>query len=188
MAPPRADNPSKWKKTDYFATATGWAYCDSVYNGASMTATLAMSDTETGFSATNATHGCGGQFSHTALTPYSMPLAGTWTTNYGQTLTITSAEWKSESSYGTSISRIEAYGADWVLMQNAADDAYNPSKWTYVQWHTTSGGGIGYCATIYNGASVAATLATDTSTLYIASNATHGCGASQFSHTLATRT
>jgi hypothetical protein len=150
-----------------------------------MKAALDMSDAQTGFSATNTTHGCGGQFSHSALTPYAMPLAGTWTTNFGSTLTITSAEWKSSSSWGTSVYRIEAYGANWVLMQNPADDSYNPSKWSLVQFHD-SGDGIGYCTSIFDGVSVAATLNTDTSALYVATNATHGCGG-QFSHTLATR-
>ena len=80
---PRADNPSKWKKTDFFVSGSGWKYCDSVYNGETAAAALGATDAQTGFDASNATHGCGGQFGHSLLTPYALPIMGVWTTNYG---------------------------------------------------------------------------------------------------------
>jgi hypothetical protein len=91
--------------------------------------------------------------------------------------------------------KIEAWGAitspsaeylpaGWILMQNPADDKYNPSKWTKVHWHTV-GSGIGYCMAIYDGETRASTLKKDLTGIYDHTDAAKGC--SGFGHSIATR-
>ena len=64
-----------------------------------------------------------------------------------------------------------------------ADDSYNPSKYSLLEFHAV-GSGFGYCTSTYGHASPVAAFTTDTSAIY---NATEqgagGCG--QFSHTVA---
>jgi hypothetical protein len=184
MQNPSSDayNPDKWSKIEYvtFEGTTGWAQCTSVYDADTAAAALST-DTSDTVDSTDSASGCNG-FPFTTYEAYDFPIAGTWTTDWGSTLTITATEWASSSSWGDSTYTIEAYGANFVLMQNPADDAYNPSLWTLVQFHTV-GDGFGYCMSVYNGATSAAALMTDTSSIYTSSNATAGCNG--FSHTVA---
>jgi hypothetical protein len=117
--------------------------------------------------------------------PSSMNLIGAWTSNYNNDITITSTTFYDKSSYGTNVFNIEKWGDGWILAQNAATNAYNPSKWSIHHFHT-SGSGYGYCQSITDGASADAVLSTDMSTVYDASNAATGCGASGFAHTILT--
>ena len=110
----------------FHASGSGFGYCSAVYDGATSTAAL-VKDTSAIYNASDAAKGCNG-FSHTLLTPFAMPIAGTWTTNFGSTLTISATQWKSVASWGTSVHTIEAYGANWVLMQNPATDACAPRE------------------------------------------------------------
>jgi hypothetical protein len=168
-------NPSKWSKMEYHATEQGWAFCFSVYDAETADAALS-SDTAEVYSASDAEKGCNG-FSHTTVTAFAMPIAGSWKTNWGQDLTVTSTEWKEDKNTYA----IEAYGANFALMQNPADAEYNPSKWTKVEFHTV-GKGFGYCYSVYDGASAAEAFSKDTSKLYDSSDADAGC--SGFGHTI----
>ena len=138
-------------------------------------------DTSATYTSTNAATGCNG-FPHTVMSKATLSIAGKWSTNYGSTLTISESEWKSESSYGNSVHQILAFGKNFVLMQNPADDEYNPSKWTKVEYHT-SGADFGFCMSVYSGETAGAALMTDTSTIYNKANATAGCNG--FPHTIA---
>jgi hypothetical protein len=172
-----AYNPSKWTKNEYHATDDGWAFCSSVYN-AETAAAAADTDTSAIYDSTAASGGCNG-FDHTLVTAYAMPIAGSWNDNWGGSMTITADEYKS----GDSTYQIEAYGANFILMQNPADDAYNPSKWTKMEFHTV-GSGFGFCMSVYNGDTATSALMTATiGTTYIAANATHGCNG--FPHSIA---
>ena len=175
-------NPSKYLKTEFHSLPGGdWAYCDSIY-GLDNASQALLAETSELYDAANATHGCGATgFPHSLLTPYALPIRGTWATNFGATLTISNGAWESvHESWGTSIYRIEAYGDNWVLMQNSADDTWNPSKYSKVEWHT-SGSGFGYCISVYDGSDSVSALSADTSAIYDAANATNGCNG--FSHT-----
>jgi hypothetical protein len=189
MQNPASDayNPSLWTKVEFHKTeGDNWGYCSSVYNGASKQAAI-DTDTKEIYDSTDAAAGCNG-FGHTVSSPYASPLLGSWSDNWGITITINATHWKSEASWGTSTYSILAYGASFYLMQNPSDDAYNPDKWTVVQFHpSTAGGsvanGFGYCMAVYNGASAKAAMEIDTATIYDASNAASGCNG--FGHSVA---
>jgi hypothetical protein len=169
-------NPSKWSKVEYHATADGWAYCTSVYDAPSAAAAL-EADTSTIYVPSNAEKGCN-TFSHTKVTAFAMPYAGSWTTNWGQALTISATEWKEDDTTRV----ITAYGGNYALMQNPADAEYNPSQWTKVEFHKV-GDGFGYCYSVYDGASATAALMKDTSKIYDSADADKGCNG--FGHTVA---
>jgi hypothetical protein len=175
-------NPSKWTKNEYHKTDDGWAFCSSVYDAATAADAIAF-DTSAIYDKDDAAAGCNG-FGHTTVTAYAMPIAGSWTTNWGSSLTIDATSWASESSWGSSTYAIEAYGANFALMQNPADDAYNPSKWTKMEF-TVDGTDFNYCQSIYSGATATAALTADTSSFYDAANMTAGCNG--FGHTVASK-
>ena len=174
-------NPSKYLKTEFHSLpGCGWGYCVSIF-GLDNASQALLADTSELYDAANATHGCGGRFSHSLLTAYELPIRGTWATNFGATLTISNGAWESvHATWGTTIYRIEAYGDGWVLMQNSAEDLYYPSQYSKVEWHT-SGSGFGYCISVYDGSDSVSALLEDTSAIYDAANATNGCNG--FGHT-----
>jgi hypothetical protein len=191
-----AYNPSKWRKEMYHWTAESkdeWSYCSSVYNAADE-ATAKGTDTSldndsngsADYDSTNQDSGCNG-FGHTKVTPLSaMPAAGTWTDNYGSTLTITAEQWVSTSASGTaSTYDITMYGAKFMLAQNGAANAYNPSKWTKMQFHMIGTNKFGFCQTVYDGATEMGALTTATSAIYDATDAATGCNG--FPHSIATK-
>merc|ERR1711934_870654 len=152
-----------------------------VYNGASAAAAL-VTDTSTIYNSSDASGGCNG-FGHSVASPYSMPIAGTYLDNWGANVGITSSQWTSVSSSGSSSTyAIEMYTNNLIVMQNPATASYNPSLWTKVQFHTV-GSGFGYCSSVYNGASAADALMADTSTIYNSSDASGGCNG--FGHSVA---
>ena len=105
------DNAGQWSKFEFHATsAGGYGYCQSVYNAA--TALDAYNtDTSTTYNASNSGSGGCGQFSHTTMTPYSMPAAGKFLDNWGYYVTVNAGMWYSVSSSGSaSMYRVEAYG------------------------------------------------------------------------------
>jgi len=186
-----AYNPSKWTKNEYHAIEDGFASCSSVYNGETA---AAARDTDTttdvdgngsvDYNSEDATAGCNG-FSHSTYTAYAMPIAGKWTDNWGVELEITATEWKTTSGDPkvTTSYPIEAYGADFVLYQNPADAAYNPSKWVLTEFHMI-GNDFGYCMSVFNGATAAAALGGGgLAAGYNASDATGGCNG--FGHSIA---
>jgi len=173
-------NPSLWTKLEYHMLNPGWGYCSSVYDGASAQATL-DTDTTSVYDHTNANTGCNG-FPHTTVTALAMPVAGSWSDNFGATLTINENTWTSESSYGTSVHRIHTWGTNYVLMQNPSDDQFNPDLWTKVDF-VMSGTSFGFCMSVYNGADAIAALNTDVSATWLSGNTTHGCNG--FPHSIA---
>jgi hypothetical protein len=178
-----AYNPSLWRKEEFHAITGGFAFCSSVYNGASAAAALGTDTSvdvdgngDVDYNAADATSGCNG-FGHSTLTAYVNPHIGTYDTNWGSTFTVTATMVDS--------STIEAWGDSWILAQNAADDAYNPSLWSLFKFHTNGSGQLGYCQIVYNGATAAAALTADISASYDAANMlTDGCNG--FGHTLLT--
>jgi len=181
-APTDAYNPSKWQKIEFHDLANGgWAYCTSIMS-ASTAAEALSNDTSAVYSATNQGAGGCGQFSHTSVTAYAMPKAGTWLSNYGQYVTVTNNRWYSSSSYGRSATTIEAYGPSWYISQNAADASWNPSKWQKIEFHDLSGGAWAFCTSIMTAVTAAEALSSDTTAVYNSTNqGAGGCG--QFSHT-----
>lgn len=187
--------PSKWVKTEFHAS-TAWApdgvgFCSTVYD-ADTKADAVAKDTSAIYDTADAKTGCNG-FPHTELKPYALPFAGSWTTNWDEAITISGTEWSAVSGDTTTTYRVEAYGVrnpsdpkshHFMLMQNAADAAYNPSKWTLVEYHK-DGAKFGYCMSVYDGASAKAALTKDTSSIYDKADATAGCNG--FGHTIATK-
>ena len=68
-----------------------------------------------------------------------------------------------------------------------ADDSYNPSKWVKIHWHDKTGTGFEYCQTTYNEETLLDALKHDSvgEGTYNTSDP-NGCGASGFSHSVAT--
>ena len=172
-------NPNMWSLFRFHTVGSGYGFCQIIYNGNSASDTI-LGDVSA-YNASDAAAGCNG-FGHSTMAPYTTPMIGTWTTNFGSNLTVTASAWTSVSSYGTSTYRIEAFGADYILAQNSATAAYNPSLWSLFRFHPTTGGSYGFCQIIYNGATAPAALVGDVSA-YNASNAASGCNG--FSHTIA---
>ena len=175
-------NPSKWTKSQYHAAEDGIAVCYIVYNGE--TAAVAR-DTDTSgiYDSSDETGGCNG-WQFTRFTAYAMPIAGKWADNWGGKHEITATEWIKTSSADPPVSvsyPIEAYGGNFILYQNPADDEYNPSKWVLTEFHMI-GNGFGYCISV--GATAAAALrGGGIAAGYNASDATSGCNG--FGHTVA---
>ena len=180
--PPNAYNPNKWTKVEFHAlTAGGFSYCMSKYDAETASAALAFDSSAT-YNTSDASAGCGG-FGHSAVVPVPLAIAGNWTSNWGAAMTITNLEWRSVSSYGTSVYKIDSWGNNFAIMQNAPD-AYYPNKWTKVEWHALTGSGFSFCMSVYDKDTAAHALVSDTAALYNTSDAAAGC--SGFGHTVAT--
>ena len=179
-----AYNPSLWTKVEFHATSGGsYGYCMSVYTAPNESAAVAFY-TSSIYNASDATTGCNG-FSHSVIAPYSNPIAGSWLGNYGSQLTVTDSTWTSVASWGTSVYTILLYTSSMIIMQNPADDAYNPSLWTKVEYHGSSAAGFSYCMSVYNAPTYQAAISTATlGTVYNSSNAASGCNG--FSHSIMT--
>lgn len=174
-----AYNPSKFVKNEYHSIEGGYAYCSTKYDAATQSEAESF-DSSAVYIKTDEAKGCNG-FPFTKLTKYENPLIGSWTDNYNQKIVISASEWKVGDS---SPHKIEAYGDSWILMQNPADAAYNPSKWSLVQWHK-KGNDWAWCTSVYDGASAKATLTKNTATIYDSSNAATGCNG--FPHSISTK-
>lgn len=61
-----------------------------------------------------------GQFTHTTISPYSIPVAGTWTAG-GATLTISGDQWKSNASWGVTDRVVHAFSPTVAIAQVPAD-------------------------------------------------------------------
>ena len=142
-----------WSLFRFHTVGSGYGFCQIIYNGNSASDTI-LGDVSA-YNASDASAGCNG-FGHSTMAPYTTPMIGTWTTNFGSNLTVTASAWTSVSSYGTSTYRIEAYGNNYILAQNSASNSYNPSLWSLFRFHATSGGSYGFCQIVYNGATAPA--------------------------------
>ena len=113
-----------------------------------------------------------------------MPIAGKWADNWGGKHEITATEWIKTSSADPPVSvsyPIDAYGDNFILYQNPADDEYNPSKWVLTEFHMI-GNGFGYCISV-GATAAAAHRGGGIAAGYNASDATSGCNG--FGHTVA---
>merc|ERR1719387_68002 len=110
-------------------------------------------------------------------------IRGHWKTNWGAYITVTDTHWFSVASYGASYYTIDHFTNSYVIMQNSPTAAYNQSKYTKNEYHSTANGWA-FCSSVYDAADAAAAVATDTSTMYFANNATAGCNG--FGHTTVT--
>ena len=164
-----AYNPSKFVKNEYHTIATGWAYCSSVYDAATLAAAEAK-DTSAIYKKDDKAKGCNG-FGFTEMTAYANPLIGNWKTNFNEKIAISATEWKNGDK---TASKIEAFGDGWILKQNPADDKWNPSKWQLINWHKV-GNDYAYCTSVMSGATAAAALTTDVSSIYDKANSASGC-------------
>jgi hypothetical protein len=181
--------PSKWNKVEYHEIAGGGlAYCTTVYDADSSQAAL-DADTSAIYNQDDEAAGCDG-FPFTEMSPYAFPLAGTWTDNYGATLTLDGTTWESSATYGDSLFHVVAYGDNFVLMQNDADAAYYANKWTKLEFVSiteagsgTSAGDFTYCSTVYDGETAEAALLSDTSGFYNTADISAGCNG--FPHSIA---
>jgi hypothetical protein len=114
-----------------------------------------------------------------------LPIAGRWMDNFGTSFVINGTMWLQLASWGSSMYRVTQFTSTYAIMQNPANDAYNPSLWTKAEFHNLPGGSVGMCMTVYNAATEAAALAANTATIYNTSNPTSGCNG--FGHTVMTR-
>ena len=114
----------------------------------------------------------------------NLALAGTYLTNYGSYISVTDNTWYTVSSYGTSMYHIHAFEGSYIIAQNSANNSYNAGQWSKFEFHATSGGGYGYCQSVYNAATANAAYNTDTSSIYNAADAAAGCNG--FGHTTMT--
>ena len=112
----------------------------------------------------------------------SIAVGGTWLTDYNATVAISDDVWYSSADYGTSAYTVELYTPTFAVLQNPADDAYNPSLFTKVMWHAAEGGGWAYCMVVYDAATAAEALTADDAA-YDSEDAA-GCG--DFPHTVMT--
>ena len=101
-------------------------------------------DTDHLYDPANSTHGCGGRFSHSDMSRYSLPLTGHWMATTGSALTISDDRWVSVASWGISTYTIEFFTPSLVVMQNSPTASYNAGKWSKVEYHTNADGSIGY--------------------------------------------
>jgi hypothetical protein len=78
--------------------------------------------------------------------PASLEIAGTYTTEWGQTITVSATEWKDESEAGTFTYTIASYDNEknYLVAQDNGDD-----KWDRFEW-TLSSDTLHYCQTIFD--------------------------------------
>ena len=173
---PTAYNPNTWSKIQYHAVGTGFGYCTTAYGQASAQAAI---DYEGVYDATDAAAGCGESgFSHSVATPYDMPITGSWTDNWGTSLSITNTVYTS----GTTEHAIELYTATYFVYKVPTTAEYNPGTYSKIQFHTV-GNGFGYCTSVYGAATAHEALTTVG--VYNSSDASGGCGSSGFAHSVA---
>ena len=104
---PAADewNPKKFQKVNFHTTADGSiATCTSKMDADTEADAIAFDPV--GVYSTD-TDQCG-QFTHSTMTPYTMPVAGTWAVGAG-TLTVTDDQWQSVQSWGTTVKTIKTF-------------------------------------------------------------------------------
>jgi hypothetical protein len=111
----------------------------------------------------------------TAVAATNIALAGTYLTNFGSYITVNDGTWYTVASYGTSMYHIHAFEGSYIIAQNSANNSYNAGQWSKFEFHATSGGGYGYCQSVYNAATANAAYNTDTSSIYNAADASAGC-------------
>jgi len=183
---PAADewNPKKFQKINFHTTADGSiATCTSKMDADTEADAVAFDPVGVYFSDTDQ---CG-QFTHTTMTPYTIPVAGTWAVGAG-TLTVTSEQWQSVQSWGTTVKTIKTFGPQYMISQMPADDEWNANAYVKTEWFNQTADGFMYCDTMYNGLTFHEAFGHDSvgagtlDTLH-----PKGCGASGFSFSVATK-
>lgn len=89
-----------------------------------------------------------------------LEIIGTYTTDFGSSVTVSNVEWKDETTFGdvtyTSLFTITYYDnrETYLVAQNNTDNSYNPELWSRFDW-TVSVDTIYYCQSVYDAASEA---------------------------------
>jgi hypothetical protein len=92
--------------------------------------------------------------------PDPLAIVGTYADTFGMTHVVTQDLWTMESSFGIDRFHIVAYAnaQKYLIAQNDAANAYNPSLWSRFDW-TTHDGKLWFCQTSYDAATQALALA-----------------------------
>ena len=170
-------SPNKFNKIVWLpVTNDAFYYCFVDYGLDTLAA--AQASTKTVDPSSPSTTGCGG-FSWTKLAKVApLEIAGTWTSNFGGTETLSSRRWASASMQKFDNAANVAYS------QNPSDAQYSPSKFNKLVWTEPTAGSFYYCTIEFGLDSLAAAIAS-TKTADATSPATTGCGG--FSWTKLTR-
>jgi len=178
-------NPGQWSKFRFHGlTSGGFSYCQVAYDAASEQAAIDAIDAVEVYDASDAATGCGSFNSpHSVLTKYVNPVKGAWAST-SSTFDISDDTWFSSASWGNNTFSILFYIPGMIIAQNAADDAYNPSKWSKFQFHDLTSGGFSYCQTVFSGETWRAALSEVP--IYNASDAATGCGSFNSPHSVLT--
>jgi len=183
---PAADewNPKKFQKVNFHTTADGSiATCTSKMDADTEADAIAFDPV--GVYSTD-TDQCG-QFTHSTMTPYTMPVAGTWAVGAG-TLTVTDDQWQSVQSWGTTVKTIKTFGPDFMVSQMPADDEWNGNKWVKTEYFNMTANSFVFCDTMYNGDTFHEAFGHDSdATKTLDTLHPKGCGASGFSFSYATK-
>jgi len=77
--------------------------------------------------------------------PTLLEIAGTYTTEWGQTITVSESEWTDESEWGTFNFAIASYNNEkkYLVAQDGEDDTWNRFEWTF------SSETLYYCQTVF---------------------------------------
>ncbi len=149
-------NPDLWSRFDYSVTDNGILWCQTVFGAESEQAALDTPASD----ASDADAGCGG-FSWTILTEGQGPIAisGDYDNGFGGFVGVGPTgiwyEWLGQADIAvTQFSNLE----EWAVGQNAADDEFNPSMWSKVEW-ALGDGGFYFCQTAFDAVDEEAALA-----------------------------
>ncbi len=169
-------NPSQFSKLAWTAPASGsFYYCTVDYGLA--TAELASATTKTADDSAPDKSGCGG-FPWTKLTAAApIAIAGKYNDNFGGKSVISSRYWDASWLYQFDNTK------RFAILQAAADDKYNPSKFSKVLWTAPASGSFYSCTIDYGLDSAALALA---STLTADDSAPDKSGCAGFSWTTLT--
>ena len=106
---------------------------------------------------------------------------GTYKSNFGSYITITDSSWYSGSSWGKSVSSVKKITGGYIITQNSATDAYNPSKFVKNEYHAaTAPAKMSYCSSKYDATTQAEAESFDTKDIYDKTNTATGCNGFSF--------
>jgi hypothetical protein len=115
--------------------------------------------------------------------PTDIEIAGTWVSNFGDEETIANDQWITPWS----TQRVVEFNNDEnaVILQNPADDAFNPNAYVKIVWTEIVDNAFYYCWVIYSAATLDE-IYQSTATADASDPATRGCGESDFAWTALT--
>ncbi|MEQ1568176.1 MAG: hypothetical protein ABMA64_21225 [Myxococcota bacterium] len=82
--------------------------------------------------------------------PEGLSIVGSYVDVFGSTHEITEQSWTVQyAGYDPNVFTIAAWDDEWLVAQNAADNAYFPDLWSRFDWVTGPDGHLYYCQTAY---------------------------------------